>query len=100
VFLALERGAVGPELPTGLACRRAVPPVVGVPHLGGLLPPLEIGVEGVVDEQALRPAAASSGSAEVLFDTGGRSLDRPVLLPSRGGGRRSKAKRLAIGGRR
>jgi hypothetical protein len=109
VFLALERGVVGPEVPTGLACRRAVPPLVGVPHLGGLVPPLEIGVEGVVDEPALRPAVASSeerqrlrteASAEVLFDTCGRSLDRPVLLSSRGGGRRSKPKRPAIGGRR
>jgi hypothetical protein len=35
-----------------------------------------------------------------LFDTGGRSLDRPVLLSSRGGGRRSKPKIPAIGGRR
>jgi hypothetical protein len=63
VFLALERGVVGREVPTGLACRRAVPPLVGVPHLGGLVPPLEIGVEGVVDEQALRPAVCEFGGA-------------------------------------
>src|SRR3954451_10553702 len=30
--------------------------------------------------------ASTEASAEVLFDTGGRSLDRPVLLSSRGGG--------------
>jgi hypothetical protein len=35
-----------------------------------------------------------------LSDTGGQSLDRPVLLSSRVGGRRSKPKIPAIGGRR
>ena len=34
-----------------------------------------------------------------LFDTGVRSLDRPVLLSSRGGGRRSKPTIPALGGR-
>jgi hypothetical protein len=35
----------------------------------------------------------AEASAEVLFDTGGRSPDRPVWLSSRGGSRRSKPKR-------
>jgi putative oxidoreductase len=42
------------------------------------------GVLGHID----RPQ--TEASAEVRFDTGGRSLDRTVLLSSRGGGRRSK----------
>ncbi len=67
------------------------------------VPPLETGVEGVVDEQTLRPAVARSGelhrlqteaSAEVLFDTGGRSLDRPVLLSSRGRGSTIEAQEI------
>src|SRR4051812_40660849 len=45
VSLALEGGGVGQEVPICLACRRAFPPFVGVPPLGGLVPPLEIGVE-------------------------------------------------------
>jgi hypothetical protein len=54
------------------------------------------------DDAALPDDGRGHGTRRLagLSDTGGRSLDRPVLLSSRGGRRRSKPKRPAIGGHR
>jgi hypothetical protein len=102
------RPSTAADARTGLACRRAVPPPVGVPHLGGLVPPLEIGVEGVVESRRSVQRLRVRGSFIACKLKLGRSplrhrrpiAHRPVLLSSRGGGRRSKPKTPAIGGRR
>src|SRR4051812_33208355 len=69
----------------GVASQRARAPskLVGVPQVGGPVPPLEIGVEGVVDEQALRrDGGARRGRGGAPAQPGARGAEAFVISRS------------------